>query len=69
MYRSVEELNENELAELRSRLFHQMLDDGSLSEVMGKEINDEEEIPMDFVKVYYVDTIFVEDDFFCNLTD
>jgi hypothetical protein len=40
MYRSVEELNQNELQELRSRLFHQLLDDGSLDEVMGKEVND-----------------------------
>jgi hypothetical protein len=69
MYRSVEELNQNELQELRSRLFHQLLDDGSLDEVMGKEVNDEEEIPMDFVKVYYADTSFVEEDFFCNLTE
>jgi hypothetical protein len=69
MYRSVEELNQNELQELRSRLFHQLLDDGSLDEVMGKEVNDEEEIPMDFVKDYYADTSFVEEDFFCNLTE
>jgi hypothetical protein len=69
MYRSVEELNQNELEELRSRLFHQLLDDGSLDEVMGKEVNDEEEIPMDFVKEYYADTSFVEEDFWCNLTE
>ena len=69
MYRSVEELNQNELQELRSRLFHQLLDDGSLDEVMGKEINDEEEIPMDLVKAHYSDTTFVEEDFFCNLTE
>ena len=69
MYRSVEELNQNELQELRSRLFHQLLDDGSLDEVMGKEVNDEEEIQMDFVKTYYADTSFVEEDFWCNLTN
>ena len=69
MYRSVEELNENELQELRSRLFHQLLDDGSLNEVMGKEIDDEDDITMDFVKDYYADTSFVEEDFFCNLTE
>jgi hypothetical protein len=66
MYRSVEELNQNELQELRSRLFHQLLDDGSLNEVMGKEIDSEEEIPMDFVKTHYADTSFVEEDFWCN---
>jgi hypothetical protein len=69
MYRSVEELNQNELQELRSRLFHQLLDDGSLDEVMGKEVNDKEEIPMDFVKTHYADTSFVEEDFWCNLTE
>ena len=69
MYRSVEELTQNELQELRSRLFHQLLDDGSLDEVMGKEVNEEEEIPMDFVKTHYADTSFVEEDFFCNLTE
>ena len=69
MYRNVNELNQNELEELRSRLYYQLLDDGSLSEVMGKEIEGEEEIPMDFVKNYYADTSFVEEDFFCNLTE
>ena len=67
MYRSVTELNQNELEELRSRLYHQLLDDGSLNEVMGKEI-EEEEINMNFVKDYYASTSFVEEDFWCNLT-
>ena len=69
MYRNVNELNQNELEELRSNLYHQLLDDGSLNEVMGKEINEAEEIHMDFVKNYYADTTFVEEDFFCNLTE
>jgi len=68
MYRSVTELNQNELEELRSRLYHQLLDDGSLNEVMGKEIEEEEEINMNCVKDYYASTIFVEEDFWCNLT-
>ena len=69
MYRNVTELNQNELQELRSNLYHELLDDGSLNEVMGKEIEEEEEIPMDFVKEYYASTSFVEEDFFCNLTE
>ena len=69
MYRSVEELNQNELQELRSNLYHQLLDDGSLNEVMGKEVSEEEEITMDFVKTHYADTSFVEEDFWCNLTE
>lgn len=66
MYRGVEELTSEELNELRSRLYHQMMDDGSLEEVFETEINDDSEIPMDFVKSHYSDTSFVEEDFFCN---
>jgi hypothetical protein len=69
MYRSVEELNQNELEELRSRLFHQLVDEGSLDEVMGEEIDSEDDIPMDFVKTHYADTSFVDEDFWCNLTE
>ena len=68
MYRNVNELSQSELEELRSRLYHQLLDDGSLNEVMGKEIDSEEEIPMDLVKAHYEDTGFVDEDFWCNLT-
>lgn len=64
--KSVHELTQAELEELRSRWYHQHLDDGSLDEVMGKEINDEIEIPMDIIKEYYSDTFFVEEDFWCN---
>lgn len=69
MYRNVTELNQDELEELRSRLYHQLLDDGSLNEVMGKEIDSEEEIPMGLVKAHYEDASFVDEDFWCNLTD
>ena len=69
MYRNVTELNENELQELRSNLYHELLDDGSLNEVMGKEIDSEDDITMDCVKDYYADTSFVEEDFFCNLRE
>jgi Zn/Cd-binding protein ZinT len=65
--KSVDELKQAELEELRSRWYYQHLDDGSLDEVMGKEINDETEIPMDIIKEYYSDTFFVEEDFFCNI--
>ena len=66
--KSVHELTQNELEELRSRWYSQHEDDGSLEEVMDMEgeIN-EEDIPMDIVKTYYEDTFFVEEDFFCNL--
>ena len=67
MYRSVNELNQNELQELRSRWYSQHEDDGSLEEVLGKYVEDEEDVPMDIVVAYYEDTYFVEEDFFCNL--
>lgn len=65
--KTVHDLNENELKELRSRWYHQHLDDGSLFEVVGKEIESEVEVPMDTIKCYYEDTFFVEEDFWCNL--
>jgi hypothetical protein len=66
MYRSVNELTENELLELRSRYYYKGLDDGSLEEVMGKEIDSEDEIPIDLIKDHYRDISFVEEDFWCN---
>lgn len=65
--RNVHQLSQEELEELRSRWYHQHLDDGSLDEVMGKEIESESEVPMDVVKSYYDGTLFVEEDFFCNI--
>jgi hypothetical protein len=68
--KTVHELNTNELEELKSRWYSQHEDDGSLNEVMDidedVEIN-EEDIPMELVKIYYEDTFFVEEDFFCNI--
>jgi len=65
--KTVHELGNNELEELRSRWYHQHLDDGSLEEVVGREVESEEDIPMDIVMIYYGATFFVEEDFFCNL--
>jgi hypothetical protein len=67
--KSVHELSAEELQELRSRFYHQHLDDGSLEEVVGREVEDEEEIPMDIVIAYYEGTSFVEEDFWCNLVE
>jgi hypothetical protein len=64
--KTVNDLNQDELNELRGRWYCQHLDDGSLNEAMGKEIESEEDVPMDVVKSCYEDTFFVEDDFFCN---
>ena len=65
--KSVHELTQDELNELRSRWYAQHEDDGSLEEIMDREVEDEEDIPMDIVVAYYEDTYFVEEDFFCNL--
>ena len=69
MYRNVDELTQNELEELRSRYYYQLIDDGSLEEVMGEEIDSEQEIPMDLIKEHYRDTYFVDEDFFCNTSN
>lgn len=68
--KTVYELRQDELEELRSRWYSQHEDDGSLEEVMDLDAGcyvSEEDIPMDVVKSYYEGTFFVEDDFFCNL--
>ncbi len=65
--KTVHELTIEELEELRGRLYYQLLDDGSLDEIMGEEIESEEQIPMHFVKEYYVDTSFVSEDFWTNV--
>lgn len=66
-YRSVNELNYDELNELRSKWYYQHLDDGSLEGVMGKEIDNEQQIPMEIITDCYSDTAFVDEDFFCNI--
>ena len=64
--KTVHELNNNELNELRSRWFMEHIDDGSLQEVAGKDAIEEDK-PMDIVKIYYEGTFFVEEDFWCNI--
>jgi len=64
--KSVHDLNQDELKELRSRWYSQHEDDGSLEEVL-EEGMEEEDVPMDVIKSYYEDTSFVEEDFWCNL--
>ena len=68
--KSVHELTQDELEELRSRWYSQHEDDRSLNEVMDIEDDvelSEEDIPMDIIVAYYEGTYFVEEDFFCNL--
>ena len=65
--KTVNKLNQEELEELRDRLFFQLLDDGSIDEIIGKSIEYPSDIPMDFIEEYYSSTFFVEEDFWCNL--
>ncbi len=67
--KSVHELSQDELQELRSRWYSQHEDDGSLEEILETEVDDETEVPMDVVIAYYEDTYFVEEDFWCNLAE
>jgi len=64
--KTVHELKNDELNELRTRWFNEHLDDGSLEEIIGKDAQ-EEDISIDIVKMYYKDTFFVEEDFWCNI--
>jgi hypothetical protein len=64
--KGVHELKNDELNELRSRWFNEHLDNGSLEEVIGKDA-EEEDVPMDIVKIHYEGTFFVEEDFWCNI--
>jgi hypothetical protein len=62
--RTVHELNENELNELREAYFDQLqsCDD----EVLG-DINSADGIPIENVKQHYDGILFSDDDFFCNI--
>ena len=67
---TVHELTQEELEELRSRWFSQHEDDGSLEEILGDLYPcEEEDIDMELIKVYYENTFFVEEDFFCNILE
>lgn len=64
---TVQELNSEELDELRSRWYHQHLDDGSIEEVMEYDPEDEANVPDSILYSYYEYIYFVKEDFFCNL--
>jgi hypothetical protein len=64
--KSVHELTADELEELRSNYFYQLLDTDE--EVLG-DIEYPHEIPMENVIAHYEDISFVEEDFFCNLSN
>jgi hypothetical protein len=57
MYRTVKELNENELNELRNNLYWHVFSESNL---------DEKDITNEMLFKYFNGTTFVEGDFFCN---
>jgi hypothetical protein len=63
MYKTVCELTQEELNELKARYFFQ---DDIDNEILG-DIAYPEDIPNDFIINYYSDTLFTDDDFFCNI--
>ena len=67
--KTVNELTIEELEELRDNLYYQLLDDPTLSEeaIMLMKNSEDDNIPISFIKEYYVDTYFVDDDFWCNI--
>jgi hypothetical protein len=66
--KSVHELSAEELQELRSNYFHRHFTDDEIEE-NDWSYESEEEIPMEEVINFYEGTYFVEEDFFCNITD
>jgi hypothetical protein len=64
--KSVHELSQDELEELRSNYFYQLLDTDK--EVLG-DIEYPEQIPMETIFSQHEHISFVEEDFFCNLKE
>ena len=62
--KTVYDLTENELVELRDNYFNQLLDTDP--EVLG-DITEAEQIAFEGIKNHYSEVYFVEEDFFCNL--
>jgi hypothetical protein len=60
---STDELNQNELEELRETYFNQL--EETAPDVL-EDITTASQIPMSNVKVHYQGVYFVKDDFFCN---
>lgn len=71
--KSVHELNADELDELRTNYFCELLDtdqealDGDYLYVVNEDISCPEDIPMDRVIAQHEHISFVDEDFWCNL--
>jgi hypothetical protein len=63
--RTVDELTQDELEELRESYFYQLEDTDN--EVLGDNITSAEMIPMENIIAHYEGISFTEEDFFCNI--
>ena len=63
--RSINELTQNELEELRENYFYQLLDTGDYDVLGGIEYASD--LPMNQVIEHYEHVSFVDEDFFCNI--
>ena len=63
--KSVQELSQEELAELKHNFFYD--EERTFEELKGYDYPDE--IPNKVIFDYYSETYFVEEDFFCNITN
>ena len=58
--KSVHELSQDELEELRDNYFAQLTD------LEREDFNSSDDVPMEDITSHYEGTYFVDDDFFCN---
>lgn len=65
MYRTVYELTDEEIEELKETYYYQLVDTGE-DEELG--IDSSDGIPDELIYEHYDGISFVEDDFFCNAT-
>lgn len=65
--KTVHDLTQEQLEELRDFYFHQLIDCGDEEVLDGIDIA--EDIPMDNVKAHYEDVYFVNDGFFCSMDE
>ena len=64
VYRSVHELTDDELAELKGNYYWELMD---LNDEDSDYFTCPEDIPDDVIFEHYSGICFVEDDFFCNI--
>lgn len=62
-YKTVYDLSADEFSELKSNYFWELMDTGEC------DVDWPDDIPDDVIYAHYEGISFVDDDFFCNITD